>query len=106
VSAEFVASLRARQTTLRVGAEGGWLIRVEVPEVWDVVRIDVAPTESVRSVKAAAIGELVPDAGDVNEFVTKLNGIEVLDEDLPLSSVGAESGSTLLVMYRRRRPVR
>ena len=106
MSAEFVASVRARPKTLKVGSEGGWLVRVEVPDVWDVVRLDVAPTASVRSVKEAALAELVADGESPDEFVTKLNGVEVLDEDQPLAAIGVENGSTLLVTYRRRRPVR
>jgi hypothetical protein len=106
MSAEFVASVRARPGTLKMGNEGGWLIRVEVPDVWDVVRLDVAPTTSVRAVKAAALAELVSDTAGIDEFVTKLNGVEVLDEDQPLAAIGVENGSTLLVTYRRRRPVR
>ena len=106
MSAEFVASVRARSKTLRIGTDGGWLIRVEVPDVWDVVRLEVPPTTPVRTVKGAALAELVSAGIDPDEFITKLNGAEVLDEDQPLAAVGVETGSVLLVTYRRRRPVR
>ena len=106
MSAEFVGSIRAQPTTLRADPEGGWMIRVEISDVWDVVRIEAAPTTPVRVVKAMAVSHLVSDADSADEFVTKLNGVEILDEDQPLAAVGAENGSTFLVAYRRRRPVR
>ena len=106
MSAEFVASVRAQSETLRAGAGGEWLIRVEISDVWDVVRVEASPRTSVREVKELAVVHLVPDADGAGEFVTKLNGVEVVDENQPLESAGAQNGSTLLVAYRRRRPVR
>jgi hypothetical protein len=104
--APFVASLRARADTIRVGDGGEWMIRAQVPEVWDIVRLETSPTASVRDVKEHALAVLVPDGGHPGEFVTKLNGIEVLDEEVPLIDAGALNGSTLLLTYRRRRPIR
>jgi hypothetical protein len=106
VSAEFVASVRAQSGTLRAGAGGSWLIRVEIPDVWDVVRVEAAPETPVREVKELAIAHLAPDADESGEFVTKLSGVEVVDENQSLESAGVKNGSTLLVTYRRRRPVR
>ena len=40
------------------------------------------------------------------QFVVKLNGFEVLDENVSVADSGATNGSTFLVSYRRRRPVR
>jgi hypothetical protein len=104
--APFVASLRARADTIRVGDGGPWMLRVQVPEVWDTVRLETAPTASVREVKEAALTALLPDGGHPGEFVTKLNGIEVLDEEVSLADAGTMNGSTLLLTYRRRRPIR
>ena len=106
-NAPFAASLRARPETIQVGAggAGSWMVRVQLPEVWDAVRLEIAPTASVRTLKQNALAELQPD-GSLDEFVTKLNGIEVLDEEVSLADAGARSGSTFLITYRRRRPVR
>ena len=104
--APFVASLRARPDTIRVGDGGDWMVRAQVPEVWDAVRLEAAPTASVREVKEHALAALMPDGGHPGEFVTKLAGIEVLDEELSLADAGVLNGSTLLLTYRRRRPVR
>jgi hypothetical protein len=106
--APFAASLRARPETIQVGGggSGSWMVRAQLPEVWDMVRLEIAPTASVRTLKQHALAQLKPDAESLDEFVTKLNGIEVLDEDVSLADAGARSGSTFLITYRRRRPVR
>jgi len=103
----FVATLRARKETIHVGASGGTplTLRVEIPEIWDTVRIQAQPTESVLAVKVAALGALMPRA-DQRDYVMKLGGFEVLDEQQMLSQSGATNGSIFLLTYRRRRPVR
>ena len=108
MTAPFVAQLRARPGILRLGASGQprITVRVQMPEVWDVVRIEVPPTEPVTAVKETALRALSPDGGQPIAFVIKLNGFEVLDEGASLTDVGATDGSTFLLTNRRRRPVR
>lgn len=107
-AAPFAASLRARPDTIVVGGSsaGSWMVRAQVPEVWDVVRLEIAPTASVLTLKQHALAALKPMVEDIDLFVTKLGGVEVLDEEMSLADVGAKSGSTFLITYRRRRPVR
>jgi hypothetical protein len=107
VSAPFVTTLRARRSTIRLASEGGSeiTIRVEMPEVWDVVRVAVAPTQPVIDVKTAALTALFPDAAP-EEMVVKLRGWEILDEMASLADSGVVDGSILGMMFRRRRPVR
>jgi hypothetical protein len=104
----FVASLRVPPGIIRLGAEGEprISIRVEVPEVWDAVRVDAPLTESVFVVKTRALTALYPDHATPSEFVVKRNGIAIEDETVTLAEAGVRSGSTLLVMLLRRRPVR
>lgn len=108
MTAPFVAQLRARPGTLRLGEQGQSRItvRVQMPEVWDTVRVEVPASESVIAVKEAALRALSSDSDSPPAFVMKLNGFEVLDEGASLSDVGAKDGSTFLLTYRRRRPVR
>ena len=82
------------------------LVRVEVPEVWDVVRLAVAPTTSALDLKLRALEELLPTAEHPEDFVLKLRGWEVLDEGAPLADIGVQEGSILLLTSRRKRPVR
>jgi hypothetical protein len=107
VSAPFVTTLRARSSTIRLVPEGASsiTIRVEMPEVWDVVRIVAAPTQPVIDVKKAAIEALCPEAAP-EEMVVKLRGWEILDEMASIIDSGIVDGSILVMMYRRRRPVR
>lgn len=108
MSAPFVTGLRARQGTIRLAPEGvpTITIRVEMPEVWDVVRIACEPTQSVLAVKVAALEALFPEAEMHEDFVLKLRGWEILDESAPLGEAGVVDGSILLLTHRRRRPVR
>ena len=108
MSAPFVTQLRARRGLLQLAPAGtpALTVRVEVPEVWDTVAAVVAPAESVRALKAAALNTIYPDGTDAGAWVMKLRGFEVLDEAQSLSSVGAEDGSIFLLTHRRRRPVR
>jgi len=107
MTAPFVAMLRARHERVRLGPPdvGALVLRVEVPELWDTVRIYAPPTESVLAVKVAALAALDPRA-DQRDFVMKLGGREVLDEQQSLVGVGAAQGSIFLLTRRRRRPVR
>jgi hypothetical protein len=109
----FVTSLRARPETLVLGSAPRLTLRVEMPEVWDTVRIQAPGTEPVSQVKEAALKALYPNGASYADngasyadFVIKLNGYEVLDESVPLAQTGAIDGSTFLLTFRRRRPVR
>ena len=108
MSATFVSTVRARPDTVRLVPEGApaQLIRVEVPEAWDVVRFAVAPTTRVLDVKLRALEELMPSAEHPEDFVFKLRGWEVLDENATLAEIGMQDGSILLLTSRRKKPVR
>jgi hypothetical protein len=110
MSAPFVTGLRSRRGTIQLSPEGASAItiRVEMPEVWDVVRVVVAPTEPVLAVKVAALQALYPEASAAThgDFVVKLRGWEILDEAASLTDTGVIDGSILLLTFRRRRPVR
>ena len=103
----FVSSLRTRGKPLQLGSQSGETLklRAQVLEAWDTIRIDASADASVRSLKQLALQELYPENIPEEEFVVKLNGFEILDEDAPLSASGARNGSTFLITDRRRRPV-
>jgi hypothetical protein len=66
----------------------------------------VSPETRVLDVKQAAMAQLLPDVDALESYVVKLRGIEVPREELSVQAAGAIDGSTLLIMSRRRRPVR
>lgn len=105
----FVAGLRSRPTELRLGAEDApvrWTVRVQAADVWDAVRISAPPGEPVIALKVRALEALLPVADFHEDYVLKLHGFEVLDEDAALADSGARDGSIFLLQHRRRRPVR
>ncbi len=107
MTAPFVWSVRTRPEVITVGSLDGRVLnlRVEIPEVWDVVRIATAPETTVLAVKEAALASIIPGA-DADGYVMKLRGYEILDETQSLADAGAVDGSIFLLSYRRRRPVR
>ncbi len=108
MSTAFVGSVRARPDTIRLAREGEPTItvRVQMPEAWDAVRFAVASSISARELKLRALEELAFGAKYPEDFVLKLRGWEVLDEAAPLSEIGVQDGSILLLTSRRKRPVR
>lgn len=108
MSRPFVADLRSRAATIELGeAESERLtIRVQAAELWDAVRIATPPSLPVVVVKVRALEALHPTVDAHEDFVLKLGGIEILDENASLAEAGVRDGSTLLLMYRRRRPIR
>ena len=103
---KFVNSLRNQGAPLRLGTGSGDVLhlRAQVLEAWDAIRIDADPSASVRSLKHLALQTLYPNVVE-SDYVVKLHGWEVLDEDAPISSTGARNGSIFLISDRRRRPV-
>jgi hypothetical protein len=103
----FVNSLRTRGEPFRLGApsDNALRLRAQVLEAWDAIAIDANPEASVRSLKQLALRELYPAVQHDDEYVVKLNGFEILDEEAPISSTAARNGSTFLITDRRRRPV-
>lgn len=108
MSAPFVTQLRARRDTIRLGMHGEptITIRVEMPAVWDVVRIQVPPSDTVETVKKRALEALFPQAPYHEDFVMKLHGWEILNEHESLAAAGVKDGSILLLMHRQRLPLR
>ena len=107
--APFVTQLRARPGVLTVGdtSSGQVLhLRVEMPEVWDTVRIDAPANEPVLAVKVHALQALCPGALFHDDYFIKLRGNEIFDETVTLQQAGALDGSIFLVTHKRRRPVR
>ena len=104
----FVTELRSRPGIVRLGSEGGtrMTIRVELPEQWDTIAFDARSDTTVSALKRQALAQFGLGSEMPEEFVIKLRGFEVRDEDATLTDTGALAGSTFLLSWRRRRPVR
>jgi hypothetical protein len=108
MTAPFVSQLRVGPDVVRLGANGEGVLhlRAQLPEVWDAVRVDATASTKVIDLKRRALEELAGSRADAGDYVIKLRGFEVLDENATLEEAGALDGSTFLLMNRRRRPVR
>jgi hypothetical protein len=103
-----VNRLRSRPGLLTLGPDGPGAItvRVQVPELWDAITVRCAEGTSCLALKQAALDAFGEHHHPVDEYVLKLRGFEVLDERAPVTDAGAREGSTFLLTYRLRRPVR
>jgi hypothetical protein len=108
VTEPFVNNLRTRGEPLRIGSpQGGDVlhVRAQVLEAWDAIKVDVDPSTPVRTFKRLALRQLYPDPKHEQDFIVKLRGYQIFDEDAPISATGARNGSIFLITDRRRRPV-
>lgn len=102
-----VNALRARPGLLALGdSDAAITVRVQLPELWETIAVRCAPDTTVAALKRAAIEAFGQQSHPPHEFVLKLRGFEVLDETAPVTVAGAREGSTFLLTYRHRRPVR
>jgi hypothetical protein len=108
VTTPFVNELRNSGELLTVGAPSGNVLhlRVQVAALWDSIRVDASADTPVIQVKRAALDTLYPQGMDPDEYVVRLHGFEILDENASLSAAGVRNGSILLLVNRRRQPVK
>ena len=100
--------LRARRGVVALGNEGPGAItvRVQIPELWDTVAVRCAEGTSSLALKQVVLDAFGERHHPASDYVLKLRGFEVLDEGAPITVAGAREGSTFLMTYRYRRPVR
>jgi hypothetical protein len=80
-------------------------VRVMVEDVWDEVRVDVPSSTPVGDLKSIALRHAgVPR--DASGYLMKYLGAELLDEDRSLADAGVVPNAALVVLPRRRRPLR
>ena len=80
-------------------------IRVRVQDAWDEVALEVPADMSVAALKDEAL-EHFRIRTPRDAYVVKFRGAEVLDETRTLEEAGIVANGALIVMPRRRRPVR
>ncbi len=104
----FVTQLRASRPAIAIAAPGAgvFTIRVTASDVWDTVRITARPETTVDEVKQRAVAAFYAEDAVADDFVLKLRGWEMLDERAALADSGVLDGSTILLAYRRRRPIK
>jgi hypothetical protein len=80
-------------------------VRVMVEDAWDQVRIDLHPSASIADAKRRALA-LTRTKGMPEDYMVKFRGAELFDEGRSLAETGVVANAALIVLPRRRRPVR
>lgn len=80
-------------------------LRVMVEDVWDEVFLELPDELPISEVKRQAL-ELTRVRRDPSEYMLKFRGAEVSDETVSLADAGLVPNGALIVLARRRRPVR
>ena len=108
IASSVVNGLRSRPGLLALGPNdpSAITVRVQMPELWDTLAVKCSGDTSVFALKQAALEAFGQRRDPAVEYVLKLRGFEVLNENVPVTVAGAREGSTFLLTYRYRRPVR
>jgi len=80
-------------------------LRVMVQDAWDEVKLDLPAATSLAELKRQAL-EATRVTGDPAAYVLKFRGAEVQDESRSLADAGLVPNGALIVLRRRRRPLR
>ena len=80
-------------------------LRVHVLDVWDEVQLDLPPVTTISALKAEAL-ELANVSDDPAGYLVKFRGAELNDESKSLADARVPNDAGLIVMRRRRVPVR
>ena len=80
-------------------------VRVMVQDVWDAVALDLTGATPLAEVKRRAL-EATRVMRDPAGYVLKFRGAELQDESESLAQAGVVPNGALIVLPKRRRPVR
>jgi hypothetical protein len=80
-------------------------LRVMVEEAWDEINLDLPTATRLEELKRMAL-EATRISGDPSGYVLKFRGAELDDESQTLAEAGLVPNGALIVLRRRRRPVR
>jgi hypothetical protein len=80
-------------------------LRVMVQDAWDQVKLDLPATTPLAEVKRQAL-QATRVTGNPDAYLLKFRGAELEDESRSLADAGLVSNGALIVLRRRRRPVR
>ena len=80
-------------------------LRVMVPAVWDETALSLPCSTTVAELKSAALDRFRLRS-DPEGFEVKYRGARLLDESRSLADHGIVQNANLIVLPRRRRPVR
>jgi hypothetical protein len=80
-------------------------LRVMVQDVWNEVQLALPPSHSIGELKQVALQQ-AHVRRDPSEYLVKFRGAELSNEAGSLEQAGVVPNANLIVLPRRRRPVR
>jgi hypothetical protein len=80
-------------------------VRVMVQDAWDEVNLDLPATTPLGEVKRLAL-ERTRVSRSPETYLLKYRGAELQDESQTLAAAGIVPNASMIVLPRRRRPVR
>ena len=80
-------------------------VRVMVHDAWDEIRLDLPTTTRLTELKRQALAA-ARVTGNPTGYLLKFRGAEPQDESQSMAESGLVPNGALIVMPRRRRPVR
>jgi hypothetical protein len=80
-------------------------VRVMVQDAWDEIHLDLPAAASLAELKRRAL-EATKVIRDPGEYVLKFRGAELYDESRSLADAGLVANGAVIVLPRRRRPMR
>ena len=80
-------------------------VRVTVEDAWDEVYLELPDQTPLTELKRAAL-DRVRVTRSPSEYLLKYRGAELMDEDRSLRDAGLVPNAAVIVLSRRRRPVR
>lgn len=80
-------------------------LRVTVLDTWEEIRLDAVPSTLVADVKRDALAQ-ARVVGAPAAWLVKYRGAEVPENGTTLEQAGIEPNAALIVLRRRRQPIR
>lgn len=80
-------------------------LRVMVQDAWDEVPLDLPAGTSLSELKHLAL-KATKVVRNPEEYLLKFHGAELYDESRSLADAGLVANSAVIVLSRRRRPLR
>ena len=87
-------------------AAGPLTVRVAVADTWETFAFAASPGDGIAALKRRALDAARIDPAWADRYGVKLGGALVADESRTLAELGVRDGAQLVVLFRRRRPVR
>ena len=85
---------------------GALALTVTVGDRWTPLHVTALASEKVGDVKGRALAAVQVDAAQSDRYEVKFGGALVRDEAATLAACRIGDGAALVVLFKRRRPVR